>query len=170
MLPLLAMPASKRVGPTLKTHRNPIHSEKPRATAGKPNPRPLRAPAPIQLSSTATLGTTPTPEQDRRHQENNCTQFALSATTAAAPRNRRQQRRARTGAAPPPLWQQRVCPTTNIKVSVLQALQQCSFVHTRSLRKLKAVHVKVCRMQRSSGGFQGSSFKFKQILAGGQRA
>lgn len=48
MLPLLAMPPSKGVGPTLKTHRNPIHSEKPRTTAGKPNPRPLGAPASTQ--------------------------------------------------------------------------------------------------------------------------
>lgn len=60
------MPHLKCVGPTLKTHRDPIHSE-------KPNPGP-------QLWSRAgrSNGTTTLP-------------FALSATTAAAPRYSQQQ-------------------------------------------------------------------------------
>ena len=53
---------------------------------------------------------------------------------------------------------------------VLQPLQQCIFAQRRRLGKLQAVHVKVCRTQHSSRGFQGSSFKFNQILARGQRA
>lgn len=162
MLPLLAMPPSKWVGPTLKTHSNPIHGEKPRATAGKPNPRPPRAPAPTQVSGTATLGTTPTWSRTGGRRR--------TATTAATPRTRRRQRRARTGAAPPPpLPQQpRVCPTANIKVSVLQPFRQRVFGRRRRLGKPKALHVEVCRTQRSSRGSPGTSFKFKQTSARGQ--
>lgn len=102
------------VGPTLKTHRHPIHGEKPWATTTKPNPHPAE---PQHPSSSPAL------QLWTLHQHQSRTGGSGGITAPGLHCRQQQQllqklleqRQARTGGAPQSLQQRCVCPTMNIK-------------------------------------------------------
>lgn len=137
----------------------PIWSEKPRPAAGKPNPRPLSAPAPTQVSSTATWGTIPTPEQDRRHQQKNYNDSShpknppmaatgkcrSCSTTTAAPASLSNHHRKRLGPATAAAMSRSCSHSSNVPAQ------------RRRRRELTARHAKGCRTQLS--GLPGNLFQ-----------